>query len=229
MSGQACQVPGGVRAGQAAHGGAHPLQALRVGKKISNGGQEPVGQGLILDQQGCAALDQVAGVHLLVAPGIRVGDQDGGQSEQGVLTQDRGAGAGDRQVGGSQGRAHIMQVRHGMVAAGNFGRQGGGCGLDLGPIQAAGEVQHLGVRRQAREDGQQGPVERAGALAPASDQQDLPVGGQPQGLAGGGLIQAVQVGPGGVARNGQGCAGAEIEAGSLRRSGRSGRRSGPEP
>jgi len=177
----------------------------------------------ILDPHRRALANQIFSVHLLIAPGMRVRHQDGRQAKEGELSQDRGAGAREHQIGGGQRRSHLlMQIRKRVVATAQGLRQGAFAGFDVWPVEATADVHHLRLGEQRFQVGQQSLIDRARALAPSEDQQHRRIGLQVQPGTRCGAIPLTQSAAHRIARDVHRLSGGEVATGILDRNGNAG-------
>ena len=134
----------------------------------------------------CPVLDQVIGVDLLVAPGVRVRNQDGRQAEERDIRpgwRRRPVKAPGRPQPGPRPSLRAGRGRHGS------GRLASGADPWSGPSttgQSSSPVMWItwAISSRSGRCCQHGIVDRAGALAAAGDQQDGSIVGQVQAAAG---------------------------------------------
>jgi hypothetical protein len=156
--------------------------------------QRPGVEILVLDQPGCAAVDQHPGVGPLVARRMRVRHDDHRQAQGRDLGERGRARPAHDEVGGGEREQHLLpQERVGVIAGAKRLGQGVAAGERLCVAVLAGHVDHGDPLDEARQRLGDRGIEPSDRLGAAEDQQH-PVGdGDPEPLASGVTVDVARV------------------------------------
>ncbi len=97
-----------MRAHKRPHGLLHGLALGWILEQIRHDLQQFALQEFILYNDCCAALSEIIGIHFLIPPGMRVGDENSRKTKECKFSQCRGARSCDDQIGGGQRRSHLF-------------------------------------------------------------------------------------------------------------------------